>query len=86
LVTFIIAATVAPAGNWSMAMTRDCFDSGLALLVVALPAGFWAGFAARAISVDDKSCFLFADADMESSVWFGSRRHRAASPKPHHGQ
>src|SRR5436190_593132 len=52
---------VAPAGARSIAMTRDCFESGLALLVLALPAGFGKDFAGRAGAAGDTASFLLAD-------------------------
>src|SRR4029453_17539822 len=48
-VAFIIAAIVAPAGDCSMAMTRDCFEPGSALcgrgeLAIASGDGFGQSF------------------------------------------
>src|SRR5882757_5630710 len=63
-VAFIIAAMVAPVGVRSIATTRDCFESGLLLLALALPTGFWVGFADGAGVADDEVSLLLADADI----------------------
>jgi hypothetical protein len=63
-VAFIIAAIVAPAGDRSIEMTRDCFESGLALLGLASAAVRLGGFADGADDlgfVGDR----FADFDIE---------------------
>src|SRR5215204_2524975 len=84
-VAFIIPAMVAPPGACSIATTRDCFELGSALSVLAL-AGFWAAFAAGAGAVEDKVGFLLADAVIEilRLVRFtaASRRIAEAPPRP----
>jgi hypothetical protein len=66
-VAFIIAAIVAPAGDCSMAMTRDCFELGSALcgrggLAIASGDGFAAVVSVRAGRGDR----FFADFDIET--------------------
>src|SRR5256714_12714656 len=63
-VACIMAAIVAPAGDCSMVMTRDCFEPGLAFLPLASPAVGREGFAATAAALDPADRFL-ADFDME---------------------
>jgi hypothetical protein len=59
-----MAAIVAPAGDCSMVMTRNCFEPGLAFLPLASTAFGCEGFAATAAALDPADRFL-ADFDME---------------------
>jgi hypothetical protein len=63
-VAFIIAAIVAPAGDCSIAMTRDCFEAGADFLVLRSLA-CCEGFAAGAGIVDDAESGFFVDCDIE---------------------
>src|SRR5437588_5490057 len=84
-VAFIIAAIVAPAGDCSIAMTRDCFEPGSALCGRAGLA-FASGdrFAAVVSVCAGRGNRFFADLDIEI-LRFGWWRRRAAPPKPHLG-
>jgi hypothetical protein len=64
-VAFIIAAIVAPAGDCSIAITRDCFEPGLTLLSLASPAIRLDGFADGADDADFAGDRFFADFDIE---------------------
>src|SRR5256885_3676476 len=69
-VAFIIAIIVAPAGDWSIAMTRDCFELGSAFAALAastLPRERFAAGPADFLGSD--ACFL-ADLDIEILRWF----------------
>ena len=57
----------------------------LYLLVLALPAGFWVGFAGGAGAADDNDGVLFADLDIGILHLVRFRAAHAASPKPHLG-
>jgi hypothetical protein len=58
-VAFIIVAIVAPVGDWSMAMTRDCFEPASASFVCC------DGFAAPTVDGPVAGQRLFADFDIE---------------------
>jgi hypothetical protein len=64
-VTFIIAAIVDPEDDRSMAMTRDCFELGSALLIFGSPAVGRAEFEAGKDAADDAAGCCFADFDIE---------------------
>jgi hypothetical protein len=64
-VTFIIAAIVVPEGDCSIAMTRDCFELGVAFLVFGMSAVGRAGFAVGTDAADDAAGCRFADFDIE---------------------
>src|SRR5438445_963056 len=63
-VACIMAAIVAPAGACSMAMTRDCFESGLMLLPLGSIVVCCEGFAAPPAAADEAER-IFTDFDME---------------------
>jgi hypothetical protein len=65
-VAFIIAAIVVPVGNWSIAITRDCFEPESTLGLFTLPVVDGAGFAAGTGVVDDTTGRFFADFDIET--------------------
>src|SRR6516162_1939382 len=83
-VAFMMAATVVPVGDCSIAMTRACFEPALALLVLGSSANCREGFTALADNGDFAGDGFLADFDIEilDSV---SRRRRAAPPKPRIG-
>src|SRR6516165_3192952 len=80
----MMAATVVPVGDCSIAMTRACFEPALALLVLGSSANCREGFTALADNGDFAGDGFLADFDIEilDSV---SRRRRAAPPKPRIG-
>ncbi len=82
-VAFIIASIVAPVGDCSNAMTRDCFEPRSALFGSGSPAlcrdDFVVGTAAGADAVGR----FFAGFDIE--ILRSVSRRRAAPPKPHLG-
>jgi predicted phage terminase large subunit-like protein len=80
-VAFIIASIVAPVGDCSNAMTRDCFEPRSALLGSGSLRrdDFVVGTAAGADAVGR----FFADFDIE--ILRSASRRRAAPPKPHLG-
>src|SRR5437667_9089048 len=73
-VAFIIAAIVAPAGDCSIAMTRDCLEPRS---LPGRPAANRAGFATAADVLDGAETRFFADFDMRSP--FGWWQQRAAT-------
>jgi hypothetical protein len=75
-VAFIIAAIVAPAGDCSMAITRDCFKPASASCVCC------GGFAVATVDGAVEGDFFFADFDIEilRSVMAASRRTTEAPP------
>src|SRR5207245_4244973 len=64
-VACIMAAIVAPAGDCSMAMTRDCFEPGLAFLPLGSIVVCCGGFAAPPAAADEAAERFFTDFDME---------------------
>src|SRR6266576_775160 len=65
-VAFIIAAIVAPAGDCSIAMTRDCFEPGSALCGRGgLDIASGEGFAAVVSGCAGRGDRFFADLDIE---------------------
>jgi hypothetical protein len=66
-VAFIIAAIVAPVGDCSIAMTRDCFEPGAGFLVLR-SLGCCEGFEAGADVADAAESRFFVDCDIE--IWF----------------
>ena len=64
-VAFIIAAIVAPAGDCSIAITRDCFDPELTFSGLASPAVRLDGLADGADDGDFEGDRFFADFDIE---------------------
>jgi hypothetical protein len=83
-VACIMAAIVAPAGDCSMAMTRDCFEPGLAFLPLGSIVVCCEGFAAPPAAADEATERFFTDFDMEilQSVKAPSRRTTEAPPRP----
>jgi hypothetical protein len=79
LVACIMAAIVAPAGDCSMAMTRDCFEPRLAFLPAELIVVCCEGFAAPPAAVDEAAGRFFKDFDIEilRSVKAASPHHRS---------
>ena len=61
----MIAVMVAPAGDCSIVMTRDCFETEADFLVLISPAVCCEGFAAGAGVADDLVGRFFADFDIE---------------------
>src|SRR4051812_16134975 len=68
-VVFIMAAMVAPPGARNMATTRDCFESGLVPLILALTTGFWV--AGKAGAAGETASFPLADIAIGISFWLG---------------
>jgi hypothetical protein len=66
-VAFIIAAMVAPFGDRSIVMTRDCFEPGSVFLIFVTATVCCEGFATAATgAVDDAGVGrFFADFDIE---------------------
>src|SRR6516164_2705703 len=64
-VAFIIAAIVVPAGDCSIAMTRDCFELGSTLGLFTLPVVDCSGFAAGSGVIDDTTGRFLVDFDIE---------------------
>jgi hypothetical protein len=64
-VTFIIAAIVDPEDDRSIAMTRDCFELGSALLILGSPAVGRAEFEGGTDAADDAAGRCFADFDIK---------------------
>jgi hypothetical protein len=64
-VAFITAAIVAPAGDCSIAITRDCFEAELTFSGLASPAVGLDGFADGADDTDFEGDRVFADFDTE---------------------
>jgi hypothetical protein len=64
-VAFITAAIVAPAGDCSIAITRDCFEPGFALSGLASPTIRLDGLADDADDADFEGDRFFADFDIE---------------------
>src|SRR4051794_13145521 len=64
-VAFIITAIVAPVGDCSIAMTRDCFEPGSAFLPLGSAAVCFVSLAAGTGVVDDVGDCFFADFDIE---------------------
>jgi hypothetical protein len=83
LVAFIIAATVAPAGDCSIAITRDCFELASAFADLILPTVRREGFADGVDDLDFADNRFLADFVMEilRSVDEGSRRTTEAPPR-----
>src|SRR5258708_29195495 len=83
-VACIMAAIVAPAGDCSMAMTRDCFEPGSAFFPLGSIVVCCEGFAAPPAAADDAGERFFTDFDMEilRSVKAASRRITEAPPRP----
>jgi hypothetical protein len=77
-VAFIIDAIVAPAGDCSMAMTRDCFEPASASLGICCD-----GFAAATFDAVVAGERFFADFDIEILHRFMAAS--AALPRPHLG-
>jgi hypothetical protein len=79
-----MAAIVAPAGDCSMAMTRDCFEPRLAFLLFGSLVVCWDGFAAPSATVDEATERFFTDFDIKilRSVRAASRRTTEAPPRP----
>jgi hypothetical protein len=73
-----------PAGDCSMAMTRDCFEPRLAFLLFGSLVVCWEGFAAPPATVDEATERFFTDFDIEilRSVHGGVA---PPPPKPHLG-
>src|SRR5215831_5382896 len=67
-VAFIIAPIVAPAGDFSIAMTQACLVPGSLFGRFALLAANCAGLATAAGVADGAAARFFADFDIESSV------------------
>src|SRR6478672_2343783 len=75
-VAFIIAAIVVPAGDRSIAMTRDCFELEPAFVVLpasTLPRG---GFTAVLAGVVVPDARFFVDLDIEILRWFSAASGR----------
>src|SRR5882757_7339852 len=68
-VVFIIAAIVAPLGDRSIVITRDCFEPGAAFLLFGSPEIRDEGLAVGTSAADAVDGF-FAGFDMRSSVRF----------------
>src|SRR5258708_28780089 len=64
-VASIMAAIVAPAGDRSIAITRDCFEPGPACLLFGSAVGCCEDFDAGTGAVDDAASRFFADFDIE---------------------
>ena len=64
-VAFITAAIVAPAGDCSIAITRDCFDPELTFSGLVSPAVRLDGLADGADDADFEGDRFFADFDIE---------------------
>ena len=62
---FIIAAIVAPAGDCSIAITRDCFEPAVASSALASLAIRFDGLADGAADADFEGDCFFADFDIE---------------------
>src|SRR5271169_2102265 len=60
LVAFIIAVIVAPVGTRSMAMTRDCFEPGLAFLILGSGTTCWEGLLIGTGVIDGEAGRFFA--------------------------
>jgi hypothetical protein len=86
-----MAVIVAPAGDCSIAMTRDCFDLGWAFLALESTVACCGGFAAAPAAGVDAAERFFTDVDIEFtdvdieillSVEAASRRTTEAPPRP----
>ena len=66
-ISFIIAAIVAPVGDWSIAMMRDCFVPAAFRFAVLRTVGL-IGFAAFACFTFDRDVRLFAVFDIGISL------------------
>src|SRR5262245_27897544 len=75
-VACVMAVIGAPAGDCSMAMTRDCFEPGWAFWPLGLVAACCDGFAGARAPADDAAERFFADFDIGilRSVNAASRR------------
>src|SRR5260370_20660911 len=81
-VACIMAAIVAPAGDCSMAMTRDCFEPSSACILLGSAVGCCEDFDARTVVVDDAAGRFFPDFDIEilRSVHAGVVPHHRSPP------
>jgi len=82
-VAFIIASIVAPVGDCSKAMTRDCFEPRSALFGSGSPALCRDDFVVGTVAGADAVGRFFAGFDIE--ILRSVSRRRAAPPKPHLG-
>src|SRR4051812_13778068 len=81
-VAFVIATIVVPAGDCSIAMTRDCFEAASAALLLDLAAVCWLGFATATGAAASDAERFFVDLDIEILA-FGSAAKAPPPPKPH---
>src|SRR4051812_19480635 len=84
-VTFIIASIVAPVGDCSIEMTRNCFEPVSAFSVLGSPAGCGESFAPAIRTVDDADDCFFASFGIGDPSFDYQRRLAPPPSKPHLG-